>query len=345
MTKEKSAGSGTLVLPFPSPFHQEGERGESNISNPRVLSDMGLAIPTGLRNNNNNIILSSKSERPLGFEPHSFETYLKAQKKRNLRQIMCYAQRYHQLLETGNCASLVNLQSGTIRRHSMEALTELSKFLGVYDNWCIIRKRYQLHWSDPNDSLKPLEMLFDISNDTESNFDAMLQQIRIMVSKTSTPMGQVIKFGTLVGLRSAEIIESVKLINDKEAFPKYYDPNTMTLSHWKFKEQFLRRTKKAFQSFATPAMIELVKMPIDKKIPTYNAIRHKLRRLGLHCDIGLCRKVFATHLRQSGIAVEIIDGLQGRIPTSVFAKHYYRLSLDYRSKVLDAIEELSSEIG
>jgi len=44
MTKEKSAGSGTLVLPFPSPLHQEGERGESNISNPRVLSDMGLAI-------------------------------------------------------------------------------------------------------------------------------------------------------------------------------------------------------------------------------------------------------------------------------------------------------------
>jgi hypothetical protein len=49
MTKEKSAGSGTLVLPFPSPLHQEGERGESNISNPRVLSDMGLAIPRPTR--------------------------------------------------------------------------------------------------------------------------------------------------------------------------------------------------------------------------------------------------------------------------------------------------------
>jgi hypothetical protein len=37
--REKSAGSGNLVPPSPP---QEG--GEGNISNPRVLSDMGLAI-------------------------------------------------------------------------------------------------------------------------------------------------------------------------------------------------------------------------------------------------------------------------------------------------------------
>ena len=36
-TREKSAGSGTLVPPF------------GNISNPRVLSDMGLAIPRPTR--------------------------------------------------------------------------------------------------------------------------------------------------------------------------------------------------------------------------------------------------------------------------------------------------------
>jgi hypothetical protein len=37
MTREKSAGSGMLVPPF------------GNISNPRVLSDMGLAIPRPTR--------------------------------------------------------------------------------------------------------------------------------------------------------------------------------------------------------------------------------------------------------------------------------------------------------
>jgi hypothetical protein len=45
-----------------------------------------------------------------------------------------------------------------------------------------------------------------------------------MISKIPEYMGRIIKFGCLVGLRNAEIIiESVRLINDKEAFPNYYD--------------------------------------------------------------------------------------------------------------------------
>jgi hypothetical protein len=70
-----------------------------------------------------------------------------------------------------------------------------------------------------------------------------------MISKIPEYMGRIIKFGCLVGLRSAEIIiESVRLINDKEAFPNCYDQQQMTLQHWKFK-QFLRTTKKAFFEF------------------------------------------------------------------------------------------------
>ena len=41
---KQSAGSGNFVPPSP---HQEGKEG--NISNPRVLSDMGLAIPRPTR--------------------------------------------------------------------------------------------------------------------------------------------------------------------------------------------------------------------------------------------------------------------------------------------------------
>jgi hypothetical protein len=44
-TNKSSAGSGNFVSPFPP--HQR--RGEGNISNPRVLSDMGLAIPRPTR--------------------------------------------------------------------------------------------------------------------------------------------------------------------------------------------------------------------------------------------------------------------------------------------------------
>lgn len=62
------------------------QRGEGNISNPRVLSDMGLAILTC---------------------SYGFESYLKSQNKRNIKQILCYAQRYHTILETGDARSVV----------------------------------------------------------------------------------------------------------------------------------------------------------------------------------------------------------------------------------------------
>jgi intergrase/recombinase len=56
------------------------------------------------------------------------------------------------------------------------------------------------------------------------------------------------------------------------------------------------------------------------------------------------RKIHATHLHQSGIPVEIIDALQGRTPASIFAKHYYRPSLDYKVQVLQALEKLQKEL-
>ncbi|MDR4513049.1 MAG: hypothetical protein MRJ93_15240 [Nitrososphaeraceae archaeon] len=41
-----------------------------------------------------------------------------------------------------------------------------------------------------------------------------------------------------------------------------------------------------------------------------------------------CSKIFATYLRSNGIKQEIIDLLQGRIPKSIFVRHYYRPDLD-----------------
>jgi intergrase/recombinase len=57
-----------------------------------------------------------------------------------------------------------------------------------------------------------------------------------------------------------------------------------------------------------------------------------------------CRKIHATYLRESGIPAEIIDSLQGHTPTNIFLKHYYRPSLSYRDKVLDALQELKRDI-
>lgn len=68
-------------------------------------------------------------------------------------------------------------------------------------------------------------------------------------------MSQIIKFDCLVGLRPAEIVESVRLINKGEFYPTYYNEEHQALEHFRFPKIFLRQTKKAFISFVTPEMI------------------------------------------------------------------------------------------
>jgi hypothetical protein len=51
-----------------------------------------------------------------------------------------------------------------------------------------------------------------------------------MIQKLPLHMGNIIKFNCLTDLRPAEAVESVKLLNDKEAFAKYYNPEGMHLN-------------------------------------------------------------------------------------------------------------------
>ena len=77
--------------------------------------------------------------RPFGhgisnFNEKEFENYLKLQKKSNYKQIFCYAQKYKDVLLTGDAKVLTSLPSAQ-RRHAMEGLAALSKYAGCYDVW------------------------------------------------------------------------------------------------------------------------------------------------------------------------------------------------------------------
>jgi intergrase/recombinase len=146
----------------------------------------------------------------------------------------------------------------------------------------------------------------------------------------------------LVGLRSSEIVESVRLINDKEKLKVCWDESHQCLQHYKF-QVFIRQMKKCFISLVTPDIVQIAKSVGTSDI-TYKDVRYAIRKVGLKCDTRFCRKIHATHLRQSGIAAEIIDSLQGRTPSSVFAKHYYGPSLEYKDKVLQALNELKCKL-
>ncbi len=254
---------------------------------------------------------------------------------------MSYAQRYHSILETGNVSPLINLQSGAMRRHVMESLTALSKYLGCYDKWQEIRKHYQLRWTSGDESIKSLERFFNPDLTLDSIYDRVLQ----MIAKTPIQIANVIRFACLTELRPQEVIESVRLINHQETLGKYYNQDRQTLEHFRFPDIFLRHTKKAYISFVSPEILELVGFEPNARMTTYNIIRKRLNQAGLSMDLKLCRKLFASYLRQSaGIQPEVVDLLQGRVSTSILTRHYLVPDNSLRRDVLEAAEKLRKKL-
>ena len=76
----------------------------------------------------------------------------------------------------------------------------------------------------------------------------------------------------------------------------------------------------------------------------YHALKMALRHRNLDMQMKYCRKIHASWLHHCGVQSEIVDLLQGRVPRSVFAKHYLTPSLEYRTKVLDALNTLKKAI-
>jgi intergrase/recombinase len=90
-------------------------------------------------------------------------------------------------------------------------------------------------------------------------------------------------------------------------------------------------------------ILQLVRFEPDAR--TYNIIRKRLNQVGLSVQLSLCRKLFASHLRQSaGIQPEVVDLLQGRVSTSILTRHYLVPDNSLRREVLTAVEKLREKM-
>jgi hypothetical protein len=238
----------------------------SGISNPRVLSDMGLAIPRPTRLGDPRSVclrgasppsncfgtmlqpaaaalqlFPSVSSNGSSSNNNSFENYLKAQNKRNVRQIMCYAQRYAAVLQTGDASSIASLSSAAARRHAMESLSALSKYYGIYNTvWKDIRDRYQLKWSNSEqDNLR----YFTNYLQGHGNFDAMMSWLKDALNKLPSQTANILLYNVLTGLRPTEAILSIKLIQTD--LQNYANKETGMLENFRYPEGFIRKNKKS----------------------------------------------------------------------------------------------------
>jgi hypothetical protein len=197
----------------------------------------------------------------------------------------------------------------------MKALSTLSRFTGRHDLWKQTIKKYNLLWSTGDNSLSIFNKLVN-----ETSYSEMLKWIKDVIAILPKPQGNQVLFNTLTGLRPIEVSKCIGILHD--SLDDYLNKDKGILEHYKFPDVFIRRTKKVFISVVTDTMINLSKnCPSDI---SYNALKLMLHRRDVEMNMYYCRKVFATFLRNEGVEPEIIDLLQGRIPNSVFVRHYYR---------------------
>jgi len=85
---------------------------------------------------------------------------------------------------------------------------------------------------------------------------------------------------------------------------------------------FLTATKKLYISIVSKELIAEIAQS-DKV--SYSGIRKRIAMAKHNIRIKELRSYYATYLRNHGILSEYIDLLQGRIPKSVFARHYLKV--------------------
>ena len=132
-------------------------------------------------------------------------------------------------------------------------------------------------------------------------------------------------FNLLTGLRKEESINSFNLILQlfKDGnLGEYYNQELGVLEHFKHGDMFLRHTKNCYISIVTKDLISEIR---NSQPVTYSAIRKRLTRKGRSLRIKELRSYYATYLRNHGILAEYVDLVQGRIPKSVFARHYLKV--------------------
>jgi intergrase/recombinase len=61
-------------------------------------------------------------------------------------------------------------------------------------------------------------------------------------------------------------------------------------------------------------------------------------------DMRFCRKLSASWLHHCNIPIEIIDALQGRVPKSIFVKHYLVPQATFKSDVLNTVSEFAKKL-
>ena len=244
-----------------------------------------------------------------------------------------YAQEYCQSLLSGDFSKLVALKVDK-RLHVLASLSALSKFLGIYGDFRSLVSNYGLKWNVRNDDL----LISRLTKAADPN--AIFDWIRLV--KAECPeLSDFMDFMTVTGLRYDEAVESYNLIiklGKEGKLDEYFNREKEILEHFRFKEVFIRRTKKAFVSFVPKELV--LKLSSHEPLNIYS-VQSRVKRRCKKLAFSDIREMHGTLLTKYLKEAEI-DFLHGRVGGSVFMRNYFNPALitDLKERVFKTIEEL-----
>jgi hypothetical protein len=254
-------------------------------------------------------------------------------RKTTAKRVMCYANRYYRVLESGNVGQL-NAVPSTVRANVIKSIIVISKYIGCYEQFKTSLKSYGIKCPQP-DALAAFVRIYSNNN---SNLDEWFAKVKPIL----TPQENLLlKFLRLTGLRCSEGIESFNLIielSERGKLSEYFSAETGILEHFRYKEKFLRGTKNAFISIVPEDLIGEI---AGSQHVTYAAITKKLQRRKIPTRISELRDYYGTFMTRHGLVAQEADLLCGRIPPSIFVRHYFSPAIkDLRERTLKALEEM-----
>jgi intergrase/recombinase len=261
--------------------------------------------------------LGHKPSKMISFDLKAYREFLLSKYALEYAKIQFnYVRKYGDLIENPN--ELNNIPV-SIRGNVLKSLLNLAKFLGQYESFRTKLKNYGIKWISTDNSFNSF---LNIINNNHSNLGQWYSKALNVLSDNEK---LYLKFVLLSGLRKDEAIKSMKLIQKlarENKLNEYWNTEIGILEHFKYGDLFLRNTKNCYISMIPE---ELVQQMANSKPICYTTLRKHLEKNKLTLRIKELRSYFATYLRKNGIISEYIDLIQGRIPRSVFARHYLKV--------------------
>jgi hypothetical protein len=276
--------------------------------------------------------------------PSSLRTYMNWDKYKeylysNLRPntarlALKYGKKYYYILESMDIKDLLALPPAK-QRHIMKALANLAKYSGIYEQWNRLRRQHQLKWSSTN----TLDVFERIMNNG-TTYSKMLEYVKQVLAVLPRSHANIVIFGTLTGLRPVEACNSVRLVHTD--LSNYLNSDLFILEHFKWKDIFIRRTKKSFISVMTDRLLQIAKTTNSQ---SYTSIYAYLHKRSMPMRMNYCRKIFGTHLRYCGIESETVNLLEGRISPEIFVRHYWSPNMKQDiERVRKAMDSLADQL-